>query len=172
MSWLAADPDSSSRISTCRTLYVLLTKHSFPSRLHQEPTVHKSVPNPISPASFKTTRGLPSRSQASHAPCVILVAQAFHAPPLILVAQAFHAPPLILVAQAFQPVADAGRDAPPTRDGDAGDVGPAHRIADRGMERRVIGRASRPAKTTQSERPGAQWARQCRAPTSAVLSGR
>jgi len=49
MPWLAADSDPASRSSTWRTLYVLLTKHSFPSRLHQEPTVHKSVPRPVPP---------------------------------------------------------------------------------------------------------------------------
>jgi len=57
MPWLAADSDPSFRRSTYRTFYVLVAKHSFPSRLHQEPTVHKSVPKPTSPTSFKTTRG-------------------------------------------------------------------------------------------------------------------
>ena len=64
MPCLAANSDSSSRRATYRMLYVLVAKHSFPSRLHQEPTVHKSVPKPTSPASFKTTRGSPSYSQA------------------------------------------------------------------------------------------------------------
>jgi len=52
-------------------LYVLVAKHSFPSRLHQEPTVHKSVPKPTAPASFKTTRGFPSSSQAFQPVCIL-----------------------------------------------------------------------------------------------------
>jgi len=37
MPWLAANFDLSSRRAACRRLYLLLTKHSFPSRLHHEP---------------------------------------------------------------------------------------------------------------------------------------
>jgi len=61
---LAANPHPSFRRPARRAPCVLSAKHSFPSRPHQEPTVHKSVPKPTAPASFKTTRGFPSYSQA------------------------------------------------------------------------------------------------------------
>jgi len=52
------------RPPTQETLRVFSARHSFPSRLHWKPTVHKSVPKPTAPAPFKATRGSPSWSQA------------------------------------------------------------------------------------------------------------
>jgi len=51
MPWLAADSELPFQSSEFGALYVLLTKHSFPSHLHQELTVHKSVPKPTATAS-------------------------------------------------------------------------------------------------------------------------
>jgi len=64
MHWLVANSDRLCRSPAYRVLYLLFRKHSFPSRLHQEPTVHRSVPKPTDPASFKAARGFPSYSQA------------------------------------------------------------------------------------------------------------
>jgi len=61
---LTPDPGSSPRSAAGRTPRALSSEHSFPSRLRLKPTVHKSVPKPTAPPSFKTTRGFPSQSQA------------------------------------------------------------------------------------------------------------
>ena len=76
---LAANSDSSLRSAAGRPPSVLLAKHSFPSRLHQDPTVHKSVPKPTAPASFQTTRGFPSYSQTFQPGCSLLGGTGFPA---------------------------------------------------------------------------------------------
>jgi len=53
---LGVNPDLSFQGSACRVLYLLFRKHSFPSRLHWEPTVHKSVPKPTAPTFLTPIR--------------------------------------------------------------------------------------------------------------------
>ena len=125
MHWLTANSDPSRRTPGHRTLSILSAKHSFPSRLHQKPTAHKSVPKPTARAPFKATRGFPSYPQA--------LWRVWRQPPSGPEAQPGKAVPPIpergplvpTVAQAFQPVhagarqlkpqVNTGRDAPPTR---------------------------------------------------------